>query len=180
MKPVVHAPDPILTTPTKPVTSFDASLGKLISEMKDTLTKITNPKGVGLAASQIGEPYRIFVTKPKENVPARVFINPEIVKHTKDVTDGVPERKNKLEGCLSISNLWGKVRRNTSVTLRFQDELGVEHTEKFTGFAATIIQHEVDHLDGILFTQRVLEQNGSLFEMTKDDGGKEVLTEMHV
>ena len=93
-------------------------------------------------------------------------------------TDGVPERNNKLEGCLSIPKIWGKIKRAKTLTLRFQDEQGREHEEQFTGFLATIIQHETDHTNGILFTQRVLEQKSKMYQTGKDDDGKEILEEI--
>jgi len=178
MKPIVLIPNPVLTTPTKPVTAFDGKLAGLIFDMKETLLAATNPKGVGLAATQVGVGLKIFLTKPTESAKIRVFINPEIVNRSTDSTDGVPERGNKLEGCLSIPNIWGKVRRTSSLTLRYQDETGQVHQEKFSGFMATIIQHETDHLNGILFTQRVLEQKDKLFQVATADDGKEVLEEI--
>jgi len=180
VKPIVQAPHAILSTPAQPVTDYGTPFRKLIADMKDTLAKARNPKGVGLAAPQIGEPYCVFIIKPKESVPIRVFINPEIIRRSRKFTDGVPERDNKLEGCLSIKDLWGKVHRSTAVTLRYTDERGGTHTEEFTGFPATIIQHETDHLNGILFTQRVLEQKNTLYHVTKDEEGKDVLNKVEI
>lgn len=178
MKPIVPIPNVILTKPAKTVTQFDKRLGKLVDEMKTTLLSAKNPKGVGLAAPQIGEPLRVFITRPKEESVIRVFINPEIVNASDDQTDGVPERENKLEGCLSIPKIWGKVKRAKTLTLRYQDETGDVHEEEFSGFLATIIQHETDHTNGVLFTQRVLEQKSTLYQTGKDEEGKEVLEEI--
>lgn len=178
MEKIIFVPNKTLTTPAQTVVSFDKRLGKLIAGMKTALLATNNPKGVGLAASQIGEPWRVFVTRPKEDAPLRVFINPEIVKRSDGVTDGVPERENKLEGCLSIPRIWGKVKRAKTLTLRFQDQTGATHEEEFTGFLATIIQHETDHTNGILFTQRVLEQKGKVYQTGKNDEGKAVLEEI--
>src|SRR5689334_18259251 len=100
MKPVVITPDPVLTTPAKTVTVFDKRLEKLIREMKATLRATKNPKGVGLAAPQIGEGVRVFITRPTEKSAIRIFVNPDIIKRSEEKTDGVPERDNKLEGCL--------------------------------------------------------------------------------
>ncbi|MBI2404734.1 peptide deformylase [Candidatus Gottesmanbacteria bacterium] len=179
MKSIVVVPHSVLTTSAKQVVSFDSNLLRLIADMKQTLHTTKNPKGVGLAAPQIGESYRIFVTRPKETAMIRVFINPRIVSATGE-TDGVPERTNKLEGCLSIPNIWGRVKRNQSLILHYQDEKGTTHEEAFTGFLATIIQHEIDHVDGILFTQRVLEQKGKMYQATKDKEGKEILEEISI
>ena len=178
-KPIVIVPNAVLIHPAKTVTAFDAKLAGLIDDMKKTLLATKNPQGVGLAAPQIGESFRVFVTRPTEKSEIRVFINPEIVA-TDGQTEGVPERENKLEGCLSIPEIWGKVVRNEKVTLKFQDETGKPHEQEFTGFIATIIQHETDHLNGILFTRRVLEQKGKLYQATTDEDGKEVLEEITI
>ena len=178
MKAIVKVPHTVLTASAKTVTQFDKRLVKLTTEMKATLLSTKNPKGVGLAAPQIGEPWRVFITRPREESNVRVFINPEIIKRSDDQTDGVPERENKLEGCLSVPKIWGKVKRAKTLTLRFQDERGVRHEEAFLGFLATIIQHETDHTNGILFTQRALEQKGKMYQTTRDNEGKEVLEEI--
>lgn len=179
MKPIVFVPNPVLTTPAKTVTAFDKKLSDIIADMKETLIATTNPKGVGLAATQIGLGLRIFITRPTETSEIRTFINPEIVSTGESLTDGVPGRGNKLEGCLSIPNVWGKVKRQTRVTLRYQDETGQVKQEEFTGFMATIIQHETDHCNGILYTQRVLEQKEKLYQVVEEDG-KEVLEEIRL
>lgn len=178
MKPIVRVPHKVLSTPAQPITSFDEKLTSLVREMKKTLLATKNPEGVGLAAPQIGEPYRVFITKPRENSAIRVFINPEITGASKELTEGVPERDNKLEGCLSIPGVWGRVKRAARVSLRYQDKTGMPHEEHFEGFLATVIQHETDHINGILYTQRALTQNGKLFQSVKDDEGKEILEEL--
>lgn len=177
---MVTTPNPVLTTPSKTVTFFDKRLHKLVLNLKGTLRATKNPKGVGLAAPQIGEPWRVFVTRPKDNLPIRVFINPEITESSIQKTEGVPERENKLEGCLSIPKIWGRVKRSASLTLSYQDETGTTHKEKFSGFLATIIQHETDHVNGILFVTRVLEQKGKLYQAGKDENGKEILEEVEI
>jgi peptide deformylase len=180
MKPIVKVPSPVLTDVAKPVVNFDKRLSLLIQNLKETLVATKNPKGVGLAAPQIGESYRVFVTRPTERDAIRVFINPVIVTSSPELTDGVPERTNKLEGCLSIPAIWGRVKRATSLTLKYQDESGNPHEELFKGFIATIIQHETDHLNGTLFTHRVLSQQGKFYQSGKDEEGKEVLEEIEL
>ena len=178
MKPIVKVPNEVLTTTANAVTRFDKKLAKLIVDLKETLITTKKPKGVGLAAPQIGVPMRVFVTRPHEKDAIRVFINPVILEKSESSTDGVPERENKLEGCLSIPTIWGRVKRATQLTLQYQDEAGKSHTEVCKGFLATIVQHETDHLNGTLFTHRVLAQKGTLYQTEKDDEGKEVLTEI--
>lgn len=180
MKPIVRAPNNVLSTEAKTVTVFDKRLASLVNDLKTTLAATTKPKGVGLAAPQIGEPWRVFVTRPSDKAKIRVFINPEILNRSGKLTDGVPERENKLEGCLSIPKVWGRVKRANSLKLKYQDEKGETHEEEFKGFLATIIQHETDHTNGILFTQRVLEQKGKIYAEIKDKEGKESLEEIRL
>ncbi len=179
MKPIIRVPNPVLSSPARAVTVFGRDLARLIAEMKVTLGATSKPKGVGLAAPQVGESARIFLTRPNAKGPIRVFINPEIISiadpvNQPDISD------SKLEGCLSIPEIWGAVKRAPTLTLRFQDEDGATHEEEFSGFLATIIQHESDHLNGILFTQRVLEQHAKLYKSALDDKGKEVLDEITI
>lgn len=176
MKPIVLIPNPALSAVSRKVTKFDRKLQQLVNDMKSALLAAKNPKGVGLAAPQIGENWQIFVTKPTSKDPIRVFINPEIVSKSKSMDN--LKKQGKLEGCLSVPNIWGEVNRASSLTLNYHDENGQIHTEEFGGFIATIIQHEMDHLQGTLFTYRVLEQKGKLYQTTKDKSGKEVLEEI--
>jgi peptide deformylase len=179
MKSIVKIPSQVLTNPAKTVTFFDKKLAKLVGDMTETLVKTKNPKGVGLAAPQIGEPWRIFLAKPAEKSEVQVFINPEIIKINPDKTVIENEKKDdRLEGCLSIPAVWGKVIRSGSLTLKYQDLKGTVHEAQYSGFIATIIQHEMDHLQGVLFTQRVLEQKGKIYQSTRDKKGKEILEEI--
>lgn len=144
--------------------------------MTETLLATNKPKGVGLAAPQIGEPYQVFITRPSATSRIEVFINPKILK----VVNAKPQSDNKddkLEGCLSIPKIWGKVNRSKNVVLSYQDLKGAIHKREFKGFPATIVQHETDHLQGILFTRRVLEEKGKLYEAVEKDG-KETLEEI--
>jgi peptide deformylase len=116
------------------------------------------------------------VTKPTPKSDIRTFINPVIVSQNEP--DMRRDQKNdSLEGCLSIPNIWGHVHRSDSLVLTYQDETGQSHTEQFDGFEATIVQHETDHVNGILYTRRVIEQNGKLYQTGYEDG-KEVLQEI--
>ncbi|MBI3576913.1 peptide deformylase [Candidatus Gottesmanbacteria bacterium] len=180
MKLIVKVPNPVLTTSAQAVTVFDKNVRALVDEMKKTLMGTNNPKGVGLAAPQIGQSWRVFITRPTETSRIRVFINPEIIKRSEELTEGIPGRDNKLEGCLSIPKIWGKVKRAAKITLRYQDEKDKIREENFDGFFATIVQHETDHINGILYTQRVLEQKGKLYQAAKDKEGKEVLEEITI
>ncbi len=182
MKPIVHTPNPILTTPAKTVTWFDKRLLRLVKDMEETLKATRKPKGVGLAAPQIGEPYRVFITKPSPKDKIRVFINPEIISMSNDNNDErqLIQREKQLEGCLSIPNIWGHVTRANAVVLRYQDIEEKTHEELIEGFLATIVQHETDHVNGILFTQRAMEQQEKLYRTKIDKNGKEYLEEIEL
>lgn len=167
-------PNLVLTQKVKPVAKVDKIVLNLIEGMKKTLLATQNPKGVGLAAPQVGQNLRLFITKPWPRSPFSVFINPEILWESPEKTNGVPETPRKQEGCLSIPGIWGMVHRGQSLRLSYETPDGKKHKRTFKGFLATIIQHEIDHLNGILFTQRVLEQKEKLYKRIVDKEGKEV------
>lgn len=190
----------ILTTPNKtllekaePVVRFDNKLKKIIAEMSATLDATVDPIGVGLAAPQVGIQKRIFLTKPREKGQTFVFINPVIESASSE--KGIPKLTNSpkvevrkpakskgklLEGCLSIPNIWGNVSRINQISIRFCDINGDEHVETFIGFPAIIIQHELDHLDGILFTKHVIEQKEQLYRSHKNAQGEDEFEEIEV
>lgn len=166
--PIVVVPQKVLVSKSKPVKTFGPNLQKLISDMSDTLTSCVDPVGVGLAAPQVGVNLRIFITRPNPKNKIRVFINPEILSIDPDHVVATPnpdEAQNEaFEGCLSIPRIWSPVSRPQKVTLVWQDIKGRNHQKEFEGFDAIIIQHEVDHLNGILFTRRASEQNATVYE----------------
>ena len=174
---IVAVPNPILTSPTKPVTMIDSNIKKFVSEMGQVLIAQDDPPGVGLAANQVGSDLSIFIIKPTEKSEIKVFINPKIIKSSstmiernrKNPTKKTSKKKVKLEGCLSIPRIWGPVKRADRVFLNYQDLTGKKYLKWFSGFEAIIIQHEVDHLQGIVFTQRSIEQKGQLFKEENDE-----------
>lgn len=183
---IVKAPNPVLSEKAKPVTKFDESLSKLIAEMAKTLASAKDPEGIGLAAPQIGKSLKLFIIKEDSKAPLRVFINP-ILEADENQTKGIekrpkkaskPSKDFKMEGCLSLGDIWGQVKRYPKVTLTYQDETGLTMTKEFSGFYATIIQHEYDHLQGVLFPKRVLEQKGKLYRSKKDSKGEMVFEEL--
>ncbi len=141
---IIQYPNRILRTPTKKVTKFDKKLKLIIEKMKKIMVK---KNGVGIAANQIGYPFSIFLAKPKNKF--YIFINPELEKGKNEVI--------KEEGCLSIQNRWGLVKRFEEVKVKFQDLRGKIKTLKAKGLLAQIIQHEIDHLNGILFIDKAIE-----------------------
>jgi len=164
--PVVKVPNSVLLKSAKPVKRFDAKLLKLIRDMGDTLLAARNPEGVGLAAPQIGVDLALFVTRPDKRSKLRAYINPQILQiedteaHTKD------EKKEKttMEGCLSIDRIWSPIVRPQRILMKYQTSDEVVHEEWLQGFKAVIMQHEIDHLNGILFTRRALEQQSVVYE----------------
>ena len=151
---IVTLPDPVLKRKAHVVTKFDKILQTLIEDMVETMREAP---GVGLAAPQIGLLERIVVIeyfeKPEEeeneDAPKKVWavINPEIVKVSEETLMGV-------EGCLSIPGLLGEVERHAEVHVKALNRHGQPMKIKATGWLARIFQHEIDHLNGILFTER--------------------------
>lgn len=181
-------PNPVLTRPAKKITKIDKRILNIISKMKQALLSAKNPKGVGLAAPQIGEPYSIFITKPNDKSAIDVYLNPEILWKSDTLSEILREgdnksdikREKKLEGCLSIPNVWGYLKRHSKVKLRYMDIYGKTQEKEFSGFLSTIVQHETDHINGVLFTQRVLEQHEKLYEIQNDEKGEEKLVELTI
>lgn len=183
---IVQAPSPVLAEKAKEVKKIDKEVLRLIEEMKRALLSAKDPEGVGLAAPQAGRSLQIFLVKPTENSPVQTFINPVIVENAQNENEQSAKKpKNrdkttKLEGCLSLPNIWGTVVRKPAIVLSYLDETGKKRKQKFTGFIATIIQHEMDHLNGDLFPKRVLEQKGKLFKSHKDEENQDIFEEIEL
>ncbi len=185
---IVTAPNPVLSDVTKPVSKVNANVQEIVEEMKKTLALTSDPKGVGLAAPQIGKSLRIFIAKPTDKSEVLVFINPQILQKSSKVDyvkrskkdASKKSTKKKLEGCLSLPTIWGPVLRSSSVTISYLDEHGKSHEKKFSDFLATIVQHEMDHLNGILFPKRVLEQKGILYKSHKNEKGEDIFEEIEI
>jgi peptide deformylase len=179
MLPIVTAPNPVLSTNANSVAKVDQTILNLIKQMEEALDAATDPIGVGLAAPQVGISLTIFVIKPSPKAKLQVFINPKITK-VEERTGKAKGKTKKLEGCLSLKDIWGEVERAKAVWLEYLDIDGKPHHKKFNGFIATIIQHEVDHLKGILFPKRVLEQKGTLYESKKNSKGEDIFEELTI
>ncbi len=135
--------DPVLRTPALPVTDFDDRLASLAADMQETMKAAP---GVGLAAPQVGVPRRLFVFDSGEEAGA--YANPEIVWRSEDTQEGE-------EGCLSIPGIYFPVTRAMSVRVTAQLVDGTPIEREAEGFLARIFQHEIDHLDGVLFVDRL-------------------------
>ncbi len=188
---IVTAPNEVLAQVAKPVVKIDSAIKKLIAEMKETLDKTRDPEGVGLAAPQIDKSLQIFVIKPTRNAMHEVFINPVLTLIDPSINSGQAQDEKKpksrkkadgtkLEGCLSIPSIWGPVTRAEKVTITYLDENGNEKKEEVGGFKATILQHEYDHLQGILFPKRILEQKGKLYKSSKNEKKEDVFEEIEL
>lgn len=146
--PIVAYGDPVLRKKTKKVTEENTNISKLVNDMFETMYEAG---GVGLAAPQIGLNIRMFIVDAEpmdeENCKGfkKVFINPEKVEET-------GEEWTMEEGCLSIPGIREEVSRPDTITIKYLDEKLKEHTETFDGMSARVIQHEYDHIEGVLFT----------------------------
>ena len=140
--PIIQYPDPVLASKAEPVTVFDDELKQLAKDMAETMYAAP---GVGLAANQVGVLKRIVVIDISEDkTDLRVLVNPSITSHT----DTLEEFE---EGCLSLKGLYEKVKRPDGVTVRAQDLDGNPVEFAATGMLAICVQHEIDHLDGLVF-----------------------------
>jgi peptide deformylase len=145
VKKIVMYPDDILKKPCKRVTTFNNKLKKLLNDMYDTMIEFD---GVGLAAPQVGVDEQIAIVDIGDDTGTIEMINPEILE-TKGEQTGV-------EGCLSFPGLFGEVSRPFYVKVRAQDRKGRTFTFEGEDYLARAIQHEIDHLHGILFTSKVI------------------------
>lgn len=179
---IVQAPHPVLAQQAKKIEKIDASIHTLIKEMRETLEAARDPEGVGLAAPQIGKSLQLFIIKESPDDPVLTFINPVITKQSPipKTPKEKEEKQVKLEGCLSLQDVWGVVHRSKNVTVSYLDENGKHHTKTFSGFLAVIIQHEYDHIHGILFPKRVLEQQEALYKAKKDKNGEIVFEQLEL
>ena len=141
---ILTAPDPRLREVSKPVETVDDELRALMDDMLETMY---DAPGIGLAAIQIGVPKRVIVmdlAEEGEEPQPRYFVNPEIL-------NPADETKPYQEGCLSVPDYYDDVERPETCTVKYLDYHGEEHVEEAEGLFAVCIQHEMDHLEGILF-----------------------------
>jgi peptide deformylase len=161
---ILEVPDPRLKQVSKPVEAFDAELKALVADMFETMYEAP---GIGLAAIQVGVPLRVLVIdlqpededaepeechshgdhvhyhRPSKREP-HVFVNPEILDPSEDLA-------TYNEGCLSVPEIYAEVDRPATCRVRWQDLDGTVHEQDMDGLMATCIQHEIDHLEGVLF-----------------------------
>jgi peptide deformylase len=153
-------PDPLLKAVCAPVEALDASIDALVQDLIDTM--LDSGHSVGVAAPQIGISWRVVVVDVSKSKLGRdnnhgllVMINPEILEREGQET--------MREGCMSVPDYTGNVTRAASIVVQFLDRAGREQVIRASGFEATAIQHELDHLDGLLFLDRVSSLKTDVF-----------------
>lgn len=171
MMKILMVPNPILKKKSRPVGKITPEIKKLVLEMTQFLKtggEGEGPRGktagVGLSAPQIGQLLRIIVVWSKASRHFLPMLNPEIIWKSRRTRLGIPESKSPHEGCLSVPGVWGKVRRHSVVKVRYLTPTGTAVIRKFKGLTGVIVQHEVDHLDGILFIDRIAQQGGEIIQ----------------
>ncbi|WP_088005882.1 peptide deformylase [Indiicoccus explosivorum] len=143
---IVKHPDGILEQKCRPVTEFNSALGVLLDDMYETMIEAD---GVGIAAPQVGEDIRAAIVDFGEGQEPIEMINPQLLQSAGAETD--------LEGCLSFPGIYGYVERPDYVKIRAQERDGSWYELEAEGYEARAIQHEMDHLDGILFTGKITQ-----------------------
>ena len=162
IKPLIILPDPILREVSSPLEAINDETRRLADDMLETMY---DAPGIGLAAIQIGVPRRMLVldvSKDGEEKTPLVFINPEIVASS-------DARSVYEEGCLSIPDYYAEVERPATISVRYLDRDGKEQTIDADGLLATCLQHEIDHLDGVLFIDHIskLKRDMAIRKFTK-------------
>lgn len=169
---ILIAPHDFLKKTADPIKVFDKKLEKLISEMVKVLKAAEDPEGVGLAATQVGLNKRLFILNLNNQI--EVLMNPEITAQSEALLSEIYHKKKDrwLEGCLSLPKLWGFVDRPYWVEITYQtfdkNKQLIQKTRRFEDIESSYALHEYDHLNGILFTDRILEQKGVILKETSD------------
>lgn len=161
--PVCHFPDePVLRRKAKKVSRIDSSIQRLIDSMLETMQQVN---GVGLAAPQVGVPLRVIVLRMPEEAPMAI-INPEIVKRAGE--------QEVTEGCLSIPGYFGEIKRSAAVTVKGRNRQGKAIRIKATGLMAEALEHEIDHLNGVLYVDHI-ESQAKLHQVGEFDKTKPII-----
>jgi len=165
---ILGTKDPKISQVCKKVKAIDKKVISIAKDLKETLKAQKEPEGVGLASTQIGENLRIFAMN--DNGKIRVIINPEILEISKEKAK-TPKQQEKevMEGCLSLPNYYGPLKRPQKVKIKYLTLDNVQKEEEFNGLSAQIVQHEIDHLNGIVFVHRLLEQKQPLYQLENDE-----------
>jgi peptide deformylase len=152
---LVTAPDPRLKTVSQPVVDFDKKLRRFMDDMVETMYEAN---GIGLAAIQVGIPKRVAVIDLDPRGPGSkvVYLVNPVIARTSD------ELASYHEGCLSVPEIWDDVQRPARVTIEYDDENGARQTIAADGLLATCLQHEIDHINGLLFIDHLTRLKRSI------------------
>ncbi len=196
---IIQAPHQSLRTTAEPISKLTDEIYEYLQALRSTLFSARNPRGVGLASPQVvtgandahrpKTPLRVFATQFDPNAVDRttldgvdLFINPRIESHSHQKTLGKDDQYT-LEGCLSIKHIYGPAPRWEWVEIAYEqlvdtaDSPTLEtQTQRFDAFDARVIQHEIDHLDGILFTDYILKHDLPVYTDQTEDGSLEKLS----
>ncbi|MBM3205777.1 peptide deformylase [Candidatus Shapirobacteria bacterium] len=179
IKQILTAPHPLLRQKSKPVGKIDRRIKKVIQDLLLTVKNASEPEGLGLSAVQIGQPLRIFVAKTQKDF--EIFLNPEVIFSSKETLKKVLKKEQRFfEGCLSVPGIYGFVNRPYQIKLQWQDEQGKERSRIFKNRLSICLQHELDHLNGLLFVDRLLKQKEKIYQLKKDAKGKDFFEEVEL
>ncbi len=156
LRKILHYPEPLLKQKSQPVTEFGDELKQLAEDMAETMY---DAPGVGLAAPQVGVLLRLIVldcSAAEEPAELICAVNPEIIAREGEAIEE--------EGCLSVPGFWASVKRAEKVTVRYQDVAGGFHERTADGLLGVCFQHEIDHLEGVLFVDRLSPLKRSMFK----------------
>ena len=158
---IIKYPDTFLRKASQPINRFDGDLKEMAMAMAQTMY---TDDGIGLAGPQVGLSQQIVVMGDRNGHSYTVYVNPEVTFFSKDKT--VTE-----EGCLSLPQIFGLVRRSKQIHIKYKDLDGQSHKEKIKGFQAIVLQHEIDHLNGILFIDRAerITKGQEILDKLKND-----------
>ncbi|EKD95785.1 MAG: hypothetical protein ACD_24C00331G0002 [uncultured bacterium] len=170
---IITVPNSILREPAKPVDQVDHKIKRIVTEMMETLEKLDNPKGVGLAANQVGLKHAIFVFRNQDVIEP--VINPVLLWHSKKQSLDVRKNSTMLEGCLSVPFYYGTVKRYEKIRISYLTLEGKTVEKEFKMPESIIIQHEIDHLTGKLFIDQLLAQKGRLYKVEKNKKEEELV-----
>lgn len=172
---IITAPNPVLRQKSKPIKKIDNKIKNLANNLIQIVR--SGPEGQrigeGLSAVQVGKPVRLFVVHLPKEEDFEVFINPTITQRAKKIS----QKPTRLEGCLSVPKIYGFVKRPVWVKVKYQAPGGQWQEKKYIDLPATVIQHEYDHLEGVLFVDHLLKQKAKIYKLEKDSEGKDILAE---
>jgi peptide deformylase len=166
MLPIISVPHPTLRAKSVPIERLTPDVLEKIKDLGLTMKHAHDPEGVGLSFPQIGYNLRGFVTYLEKKL--KYYLNPVILDMSEEKTLGGTTDRPTLEGCLSIPWLYGPVWRAKRIKVKAMDEHGQEFTKILTSFPARLALHEIDHLDGVLFTDYTLKDNLPLYLLDRE------------